>query len=264
MPTDPRVAAVIAAAAQGSGLDQRYPGFMERMAQIESSGDPGASNPSGAAGLYQFMPKTAAAYGLADPYDPDASAQAAARLTLDNAASLKRTLGRDPTQGELYLAHQQGAGGASKLLANPDASAADLVGTKAVIGNGGTPGMSARDFAGLWLGKFDGGGGRAMQMPGGSAGRGAFGLSGPVAAGTADSVTPAAGATMQAPEEDRSLQVASMLRALTAADAPAASPVAQAAAAPASAQVQMQAHRRQSPAFDAQRFFALLPGATTR
>lgn len=262
MPTDPRVAAVIAAAAQGSGLDQRYPGFMERMAQVESSGDPGASNPSGAAGLYQFMPKTAAAYGLSDPYDPDASAQAAARLTLDNAASLKRALGRDPTQGELYLAHQQGAGGASKLLANPDAPAVDLVGAKAVTGNGGNTGMTARDFAGLWLSKFDGGG-RAMQMPGGGATRGAFGLSGPVAAGTDASVTPAAGATMQAPEADRTLQVASLLRTLTAADAPAASPVAQAAAAPAQAPMQMQPARRQAPAFDAERFFALLPGATT-
>lgn len=262
MPTDPRVAAVIAAAAQGSGLDQRYPGFMERMAQIESSGDPGASNPSGAAGLYQFMPKTAAAYGLADPYDPDASAQAAARLTLDNAASLKRALGRDPTQGELYLAHQQGAGGASKLLANPDAPAADLVGAKAVTGNGGNSGMTARDFAGLWLSKFDGG--RAMTMPGGAVGRGAFGLSGLVAAGTEGSVTPAGGAAMQSPEADRTLQVASLLRMLTAADAPVASPVAQAAAAPAPAPVQMHPARRQAPAFDAQRFFALLPGATTR
>jgi hypothetical protein len=164
MPTDPRVAAVIAAAAQGSGLDQRYPGFMERMAQIESSGNPDASNASGAAGLYQFMPKTAQAYGLADPYDPEASAQAAARLTLDNEGTLKRSLGRDPTPGELYLAHQQGAGGASKLLANPDAPAADLVGAKAVTSNGGTAGMTARDFAGLWLNKFDGGG-RTMTMP---------------------------------------------------------------------------------------------------
>ncbi|KOX55101.1 hypothetical protein ADL19_13430 [Streptomyces purpurogeneiscleroticus] len=263
MPTDPRVAAVIAAAAQGSGLDQRYPGFMERMAQIESSGNPDASNASGAAGLYQFMPKTAQAYGLADPYDPDASAKAAARLTLDNEGTLKRSLGRDPTQGELYLAHQQGAGGASMLLANPDAPAAELVGAKAVTSNGGTAGMTARDFAGLWLNKFDGGG-RAMTMPGGGVSRGAFGLSGPVAAGMPGSITPSGGAAMQAPEADRGLQVAALLRTLTAADAPAASPVAQAAAA-APAMPQAQPLRRPAGSgFDASRFFALLPGAAAR
>ncbi|WP_020094968.1 hypothetical protein [Methylobacterium sp. 285MFTsu5.1] len=132
--------------------------------------------------------------------------------------------------------------------------------------NGGTPGTVADKVNTQMAGHrakaeaFLGG----AFSPGAASPRGAFGLSGPVAAGTAGSVTPAAGATMQAPEADRSLQVASLLRTLTAADAPAASPVAQAAAAPAPAPVQMHPARRQAPAFDAQRFFALLPGATTR
>ncbi len=77
-------------------------------------------------------------------------------------------------------------------------------------------------------------------------------------------MTPVGGAAMQSPEADRTLQVASLLRTLTAADAPAASPVAQAAAAPAPAPIQAQPVRRQGPAFDAQRFFALLPGTKTR
>ena len=132
--------------------------------------------------------------------------------------------------------------------------------------NGGTPGTVAdkvnsqmaghRAKAAAFLG-------RAFS-PGSTAPRGAFGLSGPVSAGTDGSVTPAGGAAMQSPEADRTLQVASLLRTLTAADAPAASPVAQAAAAPVPAPVQVQPGRRQAPAFDAQRFFALLPGATTR
>ncbi|MBP2495306.1 hypothetical protein ABID82_002362 [Methylobacterium sp. PvP062] len=132
--------------------------------------------------------------------------------------------------------------------------------------NGGTPGTVADKVNGQMAGHrakaaaFLGG----AFSPGSAAPRGAFGLSGPVAAGTDGSVTPAGGAAMQSPEADRTLQVASLLRTLTAADAPAASPVAQAAAAPAQAPVQMQPARRQAPAFDAQRFFALLPGTKTR
>lgn len=37
--------------------------------------------------------------------------------------TLSGSLGREPTEGELYLGWQQGAGGASRLLKNPDASA---------------------------------------------------------------------------------------------------------------------------------------------
>ena len=132
------------------------PGYLTKLVSIESRGDPNARNKSGAAGLLQFMPKTAEAYGLADPFDPIASLNAGARLTLDYKASLAQALGRAPTNGELYLGHQQGATGAARLLANPDVPAARLVGVKAVVANGGTPNMSARDFAGLWTSRFDG------------------------------------------------------------------------------------------------------------
>ena len=128
---------------------------MMRIAMIESSGNPKAHNASGAAGLFQFMPGTAKAYGLSDPYDPVASADAAARLTRDNRDYLTQKLGREPTPGELYLAHQQGMGGAEKLLTNPDAKAADLVGAKAVTQNGGTADMTAQQFANKWISKID-------------------------------------------------------------------------------------------------------------
>src|ERR1044072_4222050 len=36
----------------------------------ESNFDPYAGSPAGAQGIAQFMPSTAAAYGLANPYDP--------------------------------------------------------------------------------------------------------------------------------------------------------------------------------------------------
>lgn len=128
--------------------------YMQRMAQIESGYNPNARNPSGAAGLYQFMPGTARDYNLSNPYDPAASADAAARLTLDNKRHLSNVLGREPSSGELYLAHQQGAGGASKLLTNPDAAASSLVGQAAVTQNGGQSNWSARQFADKWTGKF--------------------------------------------------------------------------------------------------------------
>ena len=48
--------------------------------QAESGFDPGAVSPAGALGIAQFMPATAAAYGLRDPFDPDAAIDAQGRL----------------------------------------------------------------------------------------------------------------------------------------------------------------------------------------
>ncbi|MBS9720036.1 transglycosylase SLT domain-containing protein [Tianweitania sp. BSSL-BM11] len=133
---------------------------LRRTAHIESGGNPNARNPrSSAEGLFQFIDDTAKQYGLSksQKFDPDASADAAARLWKDNANYLRRQLGREPTDGELYLAHQQGAGGAAKLLRNPNAKASSLVGAEAVRLNGGQPGMTAGDFARRWTGKMEGG-----------------------------------------------------------------------------------------------------------
>lgn len=258
MTLDATVARLIAEAAQRSGVGQRYPGLMERVAVIESAGNPEARNPSGAAGLYQFMPGTARQYGLANPYDPAASADAAARLTLDNAGFLSRRLGRDPTGGELYLAHQQGAGGASKLLANPDARAADLVGVKAVTQNGGRADETAAQFAGRWINKVDGGSAApTMTMPseaGGSPASGRLGIAG---------IEPSASSapTMTTPEakKDDGLDVASILK-LMAGDgglgALAQPAAAQPPAAP-SAPPMVPLQRRAVP-FDRDAFLALL------
>ena len=49
----------------------------------ESNFDPGAVSPAGAQGIAQFMPGTAAAYGLADPFDPGAAIMAQAHLMSD-------------------------------------------------------------------------------------------------------------------------------------------------------------------------------------
>jgi hypothetical protein len=136
------------------------------IARIESTYDPNAKNPnSSAGGLFQFIDGTARQYGLSDRYDPAQASDAAARLMRDNAAKLRKDLGRDATPGELYLAHQQGGAGASRLLANPDALAADIVGADAVRLNGGHAGMTARQFAEKWISKVRTGGGSYSALP---------------------------------------------------------------------------------------------------
>lgn len=130
--------------------------FRAKVAMLESAGDPLAANPkSSARGLYQFTKGTAKAYDLADPLDPVAATEAFDRLAADNYAILKKRLGREPTEGELYLAHQQGGAGAAKLLKNPQARAVDVVGADAVKNNGGKDDMTAGDFANLWLAKYE-------------------------------------------------------------------------------------------------------------
>lgn len=149
----PDIQSIITSAAQRYGID---PQAMLAIAQIESSGNPMAKNPnSSAGGLFQFIDSTAKQYGLSDKFDPAASADAGARLARDNAAHLRGVLGREPTPGELYLAHQQGAGGAAKLLRDPSARAVDIVGADAVRLNGGNPNMTAAEFASLWMNKTD-------------------------------------------------------------------------------------------------------------
>jgi hypothetical protein len=141
-------------------VEQQYglpTGYLERVAHVESRMNPAAQNPnSSAGGLFQFIDSTARQYNLADRFDPRQATDAAARLARDNANTLRNVLGRDPTAGELYLAHQQGAGGASRLLRNPDAPAVSILGNEAFRLNGGRPGMTAADFAQRWIGKIDG------------------------------------------------------------------------------------------------------------
>lgn len=131
-------------------------GYLNRTAQIESSMNPNAQNPSSSAGgLFQFINSTAKQYGLSNKYDAVASTDAASRLAADNAKTLRGVLGREPTAAELYLAHQQGGAGAAKLLRNPSAKASTVVGSAAVRLNGGSESMTAGQFAGLWINKFN-------------------------------------------------------------------------------------------------------------
>jgi hypothetical protein len=157
-------AAVIGAirnAARQTGADFQY---LLATAQVESGLNPTASvSSSSAKGLFQFIDQTwlttlkesgaALGYGryadaivqtpsghytVPDPAmrqqimalrdDPAANAAMAGAFTQQNAAVLRQRIGRDPSEGDLYVAHFLGAGGASQLinLANqsPGATAA--------------------------------------------------------------------------------------------------------------------------------------------
>ena len=130
--------------------------YYSKLRQIESGGNDRAVSSTGAKGRYQFTSGTARRYDMADPFDVAQQESAVRRLTEDNRAYLTKALGRAPTDGELYLAHQQGAGGAATLLSNPNSSAEAAVGEQAVRVNGGKPGMTAGEFAQMWTKRFDG------------------------------------------------------------------------------------------------------------
>src|SRR6266481_282429 len=122
--------------------------YLLRTATRESSLQPDAkAQGSSAAGLFQFIESTwlrlvkdhGEKYGigpltkdqaLALRFDPQTAANMAAELTAENRAQLQAALGRPVGDGELYLAHFLGAGGAAKFLtaakASPSSTAASL------------------------------------------------------------------------------------------------------------------------------------------
>jgi hypothetical protein len=157
------VTGAIRQASQATGTSFSY---LLATAQVESGLDPGAgASTSSARGLFQFVEQTwlgtikqsgaALGYGayadaitktpsgnyvVNDPAmrsqilklrnDPTANAVMAGAFTQANATYLTQKLGRPPSEGELYIAHFFGAGGAGKLISladsNPNANAAEL------------------------------------------------------------------------------------------------------------------------------------------
>jgi hypothetical protein len=128
------VAGIVAAAATRHGVP---PAIALGIAQIESGMNPNAkAGTSSAGGLFQFVDGTAAQYHLRNKFDAEANAEAGARLTADNIAGLKKDLGRDPTPGEVYLAHFSGYGVAEKLAKAPaDTPTSDIFSPQAIAAN---------------------------------------------------------------------------------------------------------------------------------
>jgi hypothetical protein len=162
----PDVQTAIAATAEAGAPDWMR-NYLERLAAVESAGGYNLStNLSTAGGIYAFTDSTGRQYGLTsaeDKNDAGKATDAAIRFTMDNFRSLQKVLGRDPTPGELYLAHQQGSDGVRKLIQNPDRTAASVVGLKAVENNlpksmkGRAATMKAGDFLSYWGTKFESG-----------------------------------------------------------------------------------------------------------
>lgn len=163
---DPARAALAGTIRQASAATGVSFGYLVATAKIESNLNPLAAAPtSSARGLYQFIEQTwlgtvkeaGAAFGygryadgitrlasgryeVSDPAmrreilqlrrDPAANAAMAGVLTRSNSFKLTGVLGRRPTDGELYVAHFLGAGGASRLISNaqnnPQANAAAM------------------------------------------------------------------------------------------------------------------------------------------
>lgn len=158
-----KITGAIGQAARSTGISFEY---LVTTAQIESRLNPKAQAPtSSASGLYQFIDQTwlatlkkaGAALGLgqyadavsrtadgrytvADPdmraailrlrHDPAASALMAGAFTRSNEAQLASAIGRQPNEGELYIAHFLGSGGAGRLISaavdRPQANAARM------------------------------------------------------------------------------------------------------------------------------------------
>jgi hypothetical protein len=158
-----RIAGAIKQAANTSGASFEY---LLTTAKMESDFNPTAgASTSSAHGLFQFIDQTwlgtvkeagaqlgygnyadaitkssDGSYSVSDPTarrsimklrdDPAAASSMAAVLTQSNSFKLTGMIGRRPTDGELYMAHFMGVGGAAKLISNaednPQASGARL------------------------------------------------------------------------------------------------------------------------------------------
>ena len=106
--------------------------YAYKMAFHESGYDTNAVSSGKAKGLFQFINSTGAQYGLVggDHGDirgnPIANTRAFVSFTEDNRATLKKVLGREPSFGELAIAHQQGIGGAQYILTGKAPKGFDL------------------------------------------------------------------------------------------------------------------------------------------
>ena len=230
-PLNTDIEAKIAAASAQSGLPADY---YRRIIGVESKGVVDIKNPnSGAMGLFQFLPSTGKQYGVTAQNlgDVDNQFRAFNQFTMANKAELTAALGREPTLGELGVAHQQGVGGAIKLArADPSAPVASVLGKNATS-NMGELGKNATvdQFRSYWANRYGGTGfGPAAAPTTAKAGGGAVTYVAPGAAAAAGSggqaPQPAPGPEYSSTGGSTGAVRAARLRA-AAAPAPAAAPL---------------------------------------
>jgi hypothetical protein len=109
----------VGAAATQYGLD---PSTLRAFIHIESGGDPRAQTGS-YKGLLQLGPDEWSRYGSGDIWNPTDNLNAGAAKLKAESASFAAKYGRAPTPADLYMVHQQGAGGYDAHMAAPDAPA---------------------------------------------------------------------------------------------------------------------------------------------
>ena len=150
------VESAIKAASDSIGVPLSY---MRTMANIESSGNASAHRTgSKYTGLYQFDEATAAGVGVQDRNNASQAAMGAAKLAQKNISSLKSygidvDINKNPEL--VYLAHQQGAKGASEIIkaAQTGQPVSDKL-RKTMDANGGK-GMSASQFLDHWKSTYN-------------------------------------------------------------------------------------------------------------
>jgi hypothetical protein len=122
--------------------------YANKVAGVETSGGRNMGAPGSAhQGPYQI----AAGWG-----GSGSDMQRLQQGTQKNYDGLSKTLGRPPTENELYLAHQQGVHGATQLINNPDKPAGLVVPASHITGNGGDPTMTAGEFINKQSQRFGG------------------------------------------------------------------------------------------------------------
>jgi hypothetical protein len=152
-----KYAPMIVREAQAQGVD---PNTLLSMTYIESKFDPNAAN-SAYGGLHQISKSQHSKWA-----DPEYNTREALKLYKANEAYARKQ-GITFDVGNAYLFHQQGLGGATALLKNPNLSAAEAlkktsqwknkdvswINKNVIEANGGRAGMSATEFANLWRNK---------------------------------------------------------------------------------------------------------------
>lgn len=110
----------ITQAAQRYGVSQD---LLRGIARIESSGDPNRTSPGGGRyrGLFQLsQSEFERGGGRNNIFDPLENAMAGAATLRGHQQELERMLGRPPSDAEVYLVHNQGMGGFTEHMNNPD------------------------------------------------------------------------------------------------------------------------------------------------
>jgi hypothetical protein len=108
-PTNQVFDSVIQRAGKDYGVD---PLLIKAVIQVESAGDPAARSSSGAMGLMQLMPETAAELGVQEPFDPQQNIMAGTRY-------LRQLL--DRYRGDIRLALAAYNWGRGNLESRPEA-----------------------------------------------------------------------------------------------------------------------------------------------